>query len=281
VHNPIVKTIVATLVTASLLGACQLGHPQPDHVTDDGSVLTRPSAPPDSTVAYGDGPDQVADIRFAEARGHLRPLVIILHGGFWKPAYDRAHVGPMAETLAAAGWTVAAAEYRRTPGNPDATLEDVALIVERLAKQVSHHNGRVVLIGHSAGGHLALWAASTSRDAQIVGVLALAPVADLQMAYERNLGSGAVLAFLGAPPATRKDVDPRLLPAPAAATTILHGDQDDTVPLAAAESYVAAHSRTRLVRLANVGHFALIDPLSAAWSAVLDELRRLAPDDQA
>lgn len=243
---------------------------------EDTSVLTRASRAPDERVAYGSHPDQVADVRFGGAEAPHRPLVLIFHGGFWRPHFDRAHTGPMAEAIDAAGWTVASAEYRRVSGEPDLTLSDVGEALARLPGLVPRHNGRVVLVGHSAGGHLALWVSAVKPSRHLIGTLALAPAADLQLAHELNLGDGAVVAFLGTTPQQRTDADPRRAASPMSATTIVHGDDDAIVPLRVSESYVAAHSRARLVRLAEVGHFSVIDPLSAAWPHVLEELRRLA-----
>lgn len=255
--------------------------PQPD----DLSVLTRPARGPDEVVAYGSDADQIADVRFGTQgsdgangadRAAVRPLVLIVHGGFWRPQYDRAHTGPMAEAIAAAGWTVASVEYRRVPGDPDKTLQDVSDALTKLPAKIAHHNGKVVLVGHSAGGHLVLWLTVARRTPQLIGTLALAPAADLQLADELNLGDGATRLFLGADPKTRRDVDPRQLSSPQIPTVIVHGDRDVVVRIPVAESYVAAHSSVQLVRLAGVGHFAVIDPLSAVWPTILDELRKLS-----
>lgn len=244
--------------------------------TDDLSVLTRPARPPDEVLAYGPHPDHIADIRIGSAGAAERPLVLIVHGGFWRPRYDRVHTGPMAEAIASAGWTVASTEYRRSPGEPDKTLSDVTEALTRLPPEVPNHNGQVVLLGHSAGGHLVLWLTVARRTPPLIGTLALAPAADLQLAYDLDLGDGAVRAFLGTDPQTRADADPRRLASPSIPTTLIHGDKDVVVRPAVAESYVGAHPGVRLVRLSGVGHFAPIDPLSGAWVTTIDELRALS-----
>ena len=132
-------------------------------MSEDLSVLTRSARPPDLTLAYGDEADQVADIRYG-ARGSELPLVVLIHGGFWKPEYDRVHVAAMSNALAEAGWTTLTLEYRRVSGEPDVTLHDMATALRVLPARVECHNGQVLLIGHSAGGHLALWLAAQVRS---------------------------------------------------------------------------------------------------------------------
>src|SRR3954470_20442554 len=163
---------------------------------DDLSVLTRPARAPDQVIAYGADPDQIADVRFGvgadgAAGPSSRPLVLLVHGGFWRPEYDRAHTGPMAEAIADAGWTVAAVEFRRVSGKPEVTLDDVAAALAKLPAKIERHHGRVVLVGHSAGGHLALWVATACPQPALAGVLALAPVADLVLSDALKLGNGA------------------------------------------------------------------------------------------
>jgi len=239
------------------------------------SVLSRTARQPDAVVRYGPDAEQIADVYFGDERSIQRPLVIVVHGGFWRPEYDRVHAGPMAEALSAAGWTVASTEYRRIPHDPDVTLHDVARALEVLPARVGRHDGRVILVGHSAGGHLVLWATVQRRTPVLAGTLALAPVADLRMAHERNLDEGAVTAFLGTDPRGRTDVDPRQLGAPPIPTTLVHGAEDSIVPLAISESYVATHRAVRFVRLDGTGHFEPIDPTSHAWPTVIAELHAL------
>ena len=245
---------------------------------EDRSVLTRVTGPPDRIEAYGPLPEQVADIRSAAIEAADRPLLILVHGGFWRPHIDRKHTGPMAAALATAGWTIASLEYSRVPGAPDLTVQDLTLALRTLPARLAGHDGRMIVVGHSAGGHLALWLAVQRPHAALCGVLALAPAADLQLAHELDLGNGAAAAFLGAAPLTRQDLDPTRMPSPQLATTILHGTADAVVPPSLSRAYSTAHPRTRLTLLEGVGHFALIDPQSAAWSAVLAELERLASD---
>jgi len=145
------------------------------------------------TLRYGTHPDQVVDLTYPE--GVTRPpLVVLLHGGFWRVAYDRVHVRVVADALTAQGFAVANVEYRRVGGGGGwpSTFTDVADAVDavQLALADRVDLGAVAYVGHSAGGHLALWAAVRDRlpaDAPgradraplVRAVVALAPAADL------------------------------------------------------------------------------------------------------
>jgi acetyl esterase/lipase len=242
--------------------------------SEDRSVLDRPAPAPDLELRYGDHPDAVVDLRFGAAGAQGRPLVVVVHGGFWRPAYDRVHVRPLTAALAQAGWTTAAIEYRRVPGRPDDTVDDVAAAIRFLAGAADldgRTDGRLVLAGHSAGGHLVLQAAADDRVPALAGVVALAPVADLGLAEHLALDGDAVRAFLGGPAAGRPDLDPVRLPAPGVPVTVVHGTDDAIVPLAVGRSYLAAHPATRLVEV-DGGHFVVIDPRGSAWPALLAAL---------
>ncbi|RLP87189.1 MULTISPECIES: S9 family peptidase [unclassified Micromonospora] len=261
---------------------------------DPRAVLTRPAPEPDRTVAYGEHPDQVADLRQPAGAGPARPLVVVVHGGFWRAEYDRRHTGPLAAALAAAGHPVAQLEYRRT-GQPGGgwpgTMTDVLTGVAELPRLAAEAlPGRVteaapILIGHSAGGHLALYAAATA-PATVGGVLALAPVADLAEAYRQDLDSGAVAALLGGGPAQFPDryaaADPRSLVPTQTRTVVMHGSADQQVPVSMSRDFVAAAraagSDISLVELPGCEHFGLIDPESPTWPRVLVMLRSLHDD---
>ncbi len=241
---------------------------------DDDSVLMRPAPEPDVVASYGPGALDVADVQLG---GDDQPLVIVLHGGFWRPEYDRTHLRAMIHALAAEGFTAAAAEYRRIPGRPDAALEDVRVALRILPVELrGRHDGRVVVVGHSAGGHLALWAASVAPAPGLVGTVALAPVADVAGAERERLGAGAVEAFLGGPASARPDLDPTRMVSAIEPVVLVHGAEDDVVPLRQSEAYVAAHHEAELRALPGTGHFALIDPTSPAWPSVVEAVRDMA-----
>jgi dipeptidyl aminopeptidase/acylaminoacyl peptidase len=229
---------------------------------DSRSVLTRPAPPPDYTLAYGSHPDQVIDVRVGGPT-----LVIFFHGGFWRPEYDRAHTAPLAVALVAAGFTVATPEYRRTGWN-DLSADVTAAVA--MAPRAA--DGPVVLAGHSAGGHLALWAAP---HADVRAVVALAPVADPYRAFALDLDDGAVRDLLGGDPTTVPERYAGATPAVPLGCPILlvHGDRDRHVPVEFSREFAAratrAGDRVRLVELAEVDHFAVIDPQSEAWPDVV------------
>ncbi|WP_206340223.1 alpha/beta fold hydrolase [Blastococcus litoris] len=235
-------------------------------------MLSRSASAPDAVVPYGPDGDQVADVRYARGPAAHRPVLVLLHGGFWRPSFDRLHLRSTTEALAAAGWTTVAPEYRRVPGRPDRTVADVAAAVRAVAGLPGLAGRAVLLAGHSAGGHLALHAAAT-LDVP-AGVLALAPVADLRLAQDLRLDGDAVTAFLGEDAAARPDLDPAALPSPACAVRIVHGRDDGIVPVAVSGSYLRRHPAARLDRV-DGGHFGVIDPLSGAWPAVLAALADL------
>jgi acetyl esterase/lipase len=241
---------------------------------EDRSVLDLPAAAPTSTWQYGADRDQVSDVFLPDVSAG--PILALVHGGFWRPEYDRSHLRPLASALRDLGHPVVNLEYRREPGDPDRGLADLRAALDQLAHEPPPGcpAGPPIVIGHSAGGHLALLLAA-DRPARVIGCVALAPVADLTLANDLELDAGAVRAFLGSPAADRADLDPAAGPGPAVPTTILHGSTDSLVPLALSVSYVAsAGGRARLVALADTGHFELIDPRSNAFAELLGAVDR-------
>jgi acetyl esterase/lipase len=232
-------------------------------------ILSIPPVPAVERVHYGNDPSQFYDVFGSQG---TPPSVVMIHGGFWRSAFDLTHASHLCSALAQTGLQVASLEYRRvgeTGGGWPITFEDVIAGVKSAAKQFPP-----VVIGHSAGGHLALLLASGKLP--LKGVVALAPVACLQRAREENLGSGAVAAFLrdgsyaDADPAKHASLVPRVL---------IHGTDDDDVPLSQRRCYVEARGQDsaplRWIEVEGAGHFDLIDPASHAWPVVLANVKQL------
>src|SRR5512141_124393 len=200
--------------------------------------MTRPSELPDAVLRYAAHDDGLVDVHLPAGPSRPRPLVVYLHGGFWRQQFDRSHARPLANALAADGYVVALPEYRRVggAGGWPTTAEDVEAAVAALPGLVDGlgvQTTTTTLVGHSAGGHLVLWLANQPHA--VDRVVALAPVGDLRMAAELGMGSGAAVDFLGGTPAEVPDVydaaDPatRMRTRPASEVVVVHGDADQAV----------------------------------------------------
>ncbi|WP_341728634.1 alpha/beta fold hydrolase [Brooklawnia sp.] len=249
-------------------------------------------------VGYGPDPAQVYDVRLPAAQmqsmGRRLPTVVVIHGGFWRGIWDRSHAAGQAQRFADTGHPTAVMEYRRMGmpgGGYPGTLEDLRAGLAAIIADPRFPEPRV-LVGHSAGGQLALYALETCDG--VAGAVVLGGCVDLGLAVERNLGNGAALDFLGGGPVQLPeryaDADPAARLPSAGRVVLIHGIEDDEVPLAISESYlakaIAAGSQVSLVRLPGVGHYELIDPDDAAFEPVLAavdgfgdlECRRVAED---
>ncbi len=244
------------------------------------------------TLSYAAGNDHVADLRLPDGPGP-HPVAVLIHGGFWRHQWTRDTTGALAVDLCRRGFATWNIEYRRvgTGGGYPHTLQDVALAVDHLDELSAEYRldlGRVVTIGHSAGGQLALWAAGRHRlgegdpgsDPRILpaAAVSLAGVTDLQAAEAANIGEGAVAGFLGKASrdeAYRVASPIRLLPADRR-HLIVHGTRDDRVPPSQAHDYVDAArrpgTRVELIEVDGADHFDPIDARSSAWSAVVERL---------
>ncbi|MBS4752801.1 prolyl oligopeptidase family serine peptidase [Nocardioides sp. zg-ZUI104] len=220
---------------------------------------------------YGDDPSQYAELTLPD--GAPRGVAVLVHGGFWKPEHGIEHAQPLVPSLVEAGWATWAIEYRRGTGAAD-TLADVRAAIAACPVE---HPVRVA-IGHSAGGHLAAWAAT--QQVGLTHVVSQAGVLDLRAAHDAGLGGGAVARFLGHPPGEADaGVDPiRQVPL-AVPLWCVHGRADDVVPLAQSQAYVAAATAAggaaELIEVAG-DHFDVIDPASEAWARVLGLIEQLS-----
>ncbi len=252
-------------------------------VSDDTDILFRSARPPDRTEVTGPERTDVYDVWEPQADRARGVTVALLHGGFWREQYDRAHLAPLAEALARDGFQVASLEYPRIgmpgggwPGTGQAVLDRVESV-----RADTDLPDRVILVGHSAGGHLALWLASGERAPWITGVVALAPAADLGVVNRMGLSDDAARALLGGSPEEAPeawaDADParQRLTVP---TVIVTGEFDDVVPAEVVDSYVAGRTaeeplHTAVARRAD--HFDVIDPAGPAYLLVLAEIEEL------
>ena len=237
-----------------------------------------------SRHSLGPDPSQVADLHLPRGNGP-HPVAVVLHGGYWQTRHGRLVTRPLALDLAARGFAAWNLEYRRLGagrgggGGWPMTFEDVAAGIDALADLDAPLDlGRVVLVGHSAGGQLALWAASRARlPAGAVGadprvpataVLALAPVTDLARARVH------AEALLGGTPDAVPDrwaqADPVRAGTPGIPALVVHPTQDETVPVKRSRAYAAA-TGVELVETPGT-HRDPIDPSSAAWTAAVEWL---------
>lgn len=233
-------------------------------------------AEPDAVLRYADHPspdDGVVDVHLPGGRVPEGParVLLVVHGGFWKAAYDRRHTRPQARALADLGWVVATPEYRRVGagGGWPTTGDDVRRALDALPGLLARIGvgvGETWAMGHSAGGHLVLWLAGTG--APLAGVVALAPVADLDAAIALDLGDGATTALLGDHDPAEADPLRLLDRRPAYDVTVVHGSADDAVPLSQSLGVVARHPWIGLRRL-DCDHMSLVDPTSPAWDTVV------------
>lgn len=261
------------------------------------SILTRQTPPADHRISYGKDPLQFGELRLPKGEGP-HPLAIILHGGCWLSEYGLSYMGHLSASLTEAGVATWSLEYRRVGnegGGWPGTFQDVAQgtdYLRVLAKTYSLDLNRVVAVGHSAGGHLALWLAARKQlpnnsplyaadPIPLSGVIPLAAITDL-----RKTGTacdGTVGKLMGG---SAKDFSDRysqsspidLLPL-GVKQTIIHGEVDNIVPLSMAKDYTEAAKQkseeVKLVVIEKAGHFELVDPQSAAWQKVKDEVLEL------
>jgi acetyl esterase/lipase len=247
---------------------------------------------------YGTLDDQIGDLYFLST---LRPLVVcLLHGGFWRMPYGRDQMTAIAQDLTARGFMVWNLEYRRL-GMPNGgwpnTFEDVVSVIEHnssLANDMQLNLSRLVVIGHSAGGQLALMSATNNQadrlrraanTVRIAVVVGQAPIADFILAQHLGIGGDAIAEFLGGVP---KERYPQYLQASPIARLplrvpqlILHGTEDDIIPIKLSRSYTqaarAAGDPVEVIKLPGTGHMDYLDPSSPAHAALCSWLGLVCP----
>jgi acetyl esterase/lipase len=255
-------------------------------------ILDASAPPADVRLHYGADPFQFGDLRLPAGRGP-HPVAIVLHGGFWRAKYGLEYMGHLCAAFSRTGIATWNLEYRRL-GNPGGgwpqTFLDAALGADHLRALAGKYPldlKKVTAVGHSAGGHLALWLAARRKippdDALIspdpivlVGAAPVAGVVDLRRAWDLRLSDGVVAELMGGPPEKFPEryraASPIEMVPLGVRVRLLHGTEDSTVPIEISNTYQKAASRAgddaRLVVLPGADHFAPVDPRSEHWPTV-------------
>lgn len=243
-------------------------------------------------IAYGSEPQHFGDLRLPDGSGP-HPVVIGIHGGFWRSRYDLTHFGHVCAALTADGFATWNIEFRRT-GEPGGgwpgTFHDVGAAADFLRVLAPQYNlalDHVVPVGHSAGGHLAFWLAGrqnideesliyTDDPIAVAAAVSLAGAVDLRHTWSLGLSDNATGLLIGGSPAEYPERyaagSPYDLLPLGMRQFLIHGTSDTTVPLEVSERYIrraiAKGDSATLLALPDVGHFELIDPDSQAWPTV-------------
>jgi acetyl esterase/lipase len=249
-----------------------------------------------TVVRYGPQADQFAELWLPAGASDPVPVVVLVHGGYWRHRYGLGYMHALAADLSGRGYAAWNLEYRRTGGPGGGwpgTFRDVATGVDALSDVDSRLDlSRVAAVGHSAGGHLALWACARHRLDPGTGfgpptvtpsfVVSLAGVTDLTEAARRRLSNDAAVELLGGTPeqcpGRYRQACPTLLLPLGVPQLVVHGTADADVPYELAPRYAEAAAASgdtcELLTLPGVEHFAPIDPGSDAWATVAARLER-------
>jgi acetyl esterase/lipase len=242
---------------------------------------------------YGSDPSQFGDLHLP-ARGRRPGTVVLIHGGWWGPNYGADRLDGVAADLARRGWVTWNIEYRRVGlgGGYPSTLDDVAAAIDYLPELEAVDHEPVVAIGHSAGGHLAVWAAGRSKltagapgarpVVELTGAISLAGAVDLGKAAREEIGDGAAIKLMGGGPDELPRqyavADPIALVPIRAAVRCVHAKGDDRVPFAQSVSYVttalAAGEDARLIEV-DGDHQSVADTSAPSWPVVATALEEL------
>ena len=279
----------------------EAGTPPP--LMGPGELQALPSHPPDHRLSYGKDSSQFGELRLPSGAGP-HPVVVLIHGGCFKAAYATLRdLAPMGDALKAAGIATWNIEYRRV-GQPGGGWPGTWLVVGSavdqlpvLAREHPFDLNRVVIVGHSAGGHLAMWAAGRARvpagseihsanPLPVRGVLNLAGPVDLSeniAGYEGLCRDTVVTGLMGGTPAQVPDryaqASARPLIPLGVPQVLLMGEHEDFVPRSLAEAYARAATDAgdlvRVIVIPAVGHFDIASPVATTWPRVLSVINSL------
>jgi acetyl esterase/lipase len=258
-------------------------------------------------IPYGSDPMQVGELSRPLIDGP-RPVVVLVHGGYWRVGFTRTAMNDLASDLARVGYAAWNLDYRRfgeLGGGWPGTVEDVATGIDKLAELAPSRNldlDRVAVIGHSAGGQLALWAGARGKAApdapgagpavRVKGVVSLAGVVDLLRSAKSTASEGeielrrAIEDYLAATPeqapARYNQASPMALLPLGMPQLLLHGSLDDRVPVDHSRAYAdvgrAAGDPIEILMLDGVDHFQVIESTKVWWDHVLEWLAAVIGD---
>jgi acetyl esterase/lipase len=280
----------ALMTTLTLTATAE---PAPPEIMTAAALADFPNPEADHVIAYGDDPLQFGELRLPEGEGPF-PVVVYFHGGCWMSEYDIAHSRVLTDALPRAGIATWSLEYRRI-GDPGGawpgTFEDAEAGYAHLSKLVESYPldpQRVIISGHSAGGHLALWIAQRIEELQpdgVIrprGVLGLAPAPDLEFLYEHETCGQAAGQLMGGSPDEHPDryaygsVAHRIpKTTPQIAVIGKYDEMWRPVGVRYARSAVDQGLPVEVIDATESGHFEMIYPGSSTWPLVLDAARRL------
>lgn len=206
---------------------------------------------PDKTITYGEHPDQIIEFYLGSGA-----LVTLIHGGYWRPSYNREHMRALGAKLAANGFNVANIEYRREARNPKSLFEDVDEALKLLPETEA-------LIGFSVGGQIALVSKSNAHK-----LILLAPITDLNRTKEEGLGEGALQEFFGEQDFSKYDPIVREYQQH---LYLIHGDADQRVPISHSRDFSKIKGAS-LMEISGGDHFSVINPEGLAFDLILQTL---------
>jgi acetyl esterase/lipase len=251
------------------------------------------------TIRYGPHRSNVGDLWLPAGSADPVPVIVLIHGGFWKAVYTKRLMDGLAKDVAARGWAAWNIEYRRVGsfgggGGWPMTLTDVAAALDHLAVIDEQLDiGRVVTCGHSAGGQLALWAAGRRRlpsaspgaggSVSVRGAVSLSGVVDLEEADRLGLGAHATARFMGGhwneEPDRYRHASPRALLPLGVPQALVHAGNDSVVPPSMSQDYqtmaTSLGDSSRSLLVGGIGHRQLIDPTGRGWATAVSELERI------
>ena len=241
-------------------------------------ILTDTPPHADSRLRYGNDEHQFGDLRLPKGAGSF-PAAMFVHGGFWRARYDLTHAGFLCSALTRAGFVTWNIEYRRvgnSGGGWPGSFEDVTAgyqFLRQLAGRYPIDTSRIVILGHSAGGQLAL--ALAAHHNSMRAVVSLAGLLDLRRAWDLHLSNNAVVEFLGGDPQRVPEHYHEASPAELdihCKQLVIHGTEDDIVPVQMSRDYakrkIQNHETVSLVEIPKIGHFEIVDPDSKIWPQV-------------